>query len=156
VPERTGFVRACKLVVGAVLFALAGQKEERVSRHKVEAGVCESFPRRLRLTRATEFRLVFKNNFRISDTSITILIGKNEGNCARLGFAIARKQVPTAVKRNGLKRLFRESFRSSQHRLPRRDMVIMVRREIILKKPAKLRAMLDQHWNSIIKQCENS
>jgi ribonuclease P protein component len=156
VPERTGFVRACKLAADAVLFVHVVQKEERVSRHKVEAGVCESFPRRLRLTRAKEFQQVFKNNFRSGDAFITILVGKNEGSCPRLGFAIARKQVPTAVKRNALKRLFRESFRIGQHRLPKRDMVIMVRREIILKKPAKLRTLLDQHWNSIIKQCENS
>ena len=155
-PERTGFVRACKLAADAVLFVHVEQKEERVSRHKVEAAVSESFPRRLRLTRAKEFQQVFKNNFRCGDASITILVAKNVGNCPRLGFAIARKQVPTAVKRNALKRLFRESFRIGQLRLPKRDMVIMVRREIIFKKPAELKAMLDQHWNSIIKQCENS
>jgi ribonuclease P protein component len=52
--------------------------------------------------------------------------------------------------------LFRESFRKNQHRLPARDLVIMVRREILLSRPAELRASLDQHWNSIIKQCANS
>jgi ribonuclease P protein component len=74
----------------------------------------------------------------------------------RLGFAIARKQVPKAVKRNALKRLFRESFRKNQHRLPARDMVIMVRREILAADSAEIRKALDQHWNSIIKQCEKS
>ena len=150
------FVPACKLVAEEALLERVARKAEHVSRHKVSDGVSESFPRRLRLTRAIDFQQVFKNNIRSSDACITILVGRNTGVCPRLGFAIARKQVPTAVKRNALKRLFRESFRSSQHRLPWRDMVIMVRREIILKKPAKLRAMLDQHWNSIIKQCENS
>ncbi|MCP5008799.1 MAG: ribonuclease P protein component, partial [Aestuariibacter sp.] len=129
------------------------RKAEHASRHNVNANVSESFPRRLRLTRAIEFQQVFKNNIRRSDACITILVGKNKGTNPRLGFAIARKQVPTAVKRNALKRLFRESFRKSQHRLPTRDIVIMVRREILLTRPAKLRASLDQHWNSIIKQC---
>jgi len=62
---------------------------------------------------------------------------------------------PTGVKRNALKRLLRESFRKNRHRLPARDIVIMVKREILLTQPADFRATLDQHWNSIIKQCES-
>jgi ribonuclease P protein component len=116
----------------------------------------ESFPRQLRLTRAIDFQQVFKKNISSRDACITILVGKNTGASPRLGFAIARKQVQKAVQRNALKRLFRESFRLSQHRLPARDMVIMVKRKILLSTRAQLRALLDQHWNSIIKQCENS
>jgi ribonuclease P protein component len=121
----------------------------------VTVSISESFPRRLRLTRAVDFQQVFKNNIRRSDACITILVSKKTGDYPRLGFAIARKQVPKAVKRNALKRLFRESFRRNQHRLPARDMVIMVRREILAVELAKIRSALDQHWNSIIKQCEN-
>jgi ribonuclease P protein component len=118
--------------------------------------VGESFQRRQKLTRAIDFQQVFKNNFRRGDTGITILVGKSTSSRPRLGFAIARKQIQKAVKRNALKRLFRESFRRHQHRLPARDLVIMVRREILLNEPAKIRATMDQHWNSIIKSCENS
>ena len=149
-------VHACKPVVDEALLKRVVPKEERVSPHNVGASIGESFPRRLRLTRSIDFQQVFKNNIRRSDACITILIGKNSGGSPRLGFAVARKQIPTAVKRNALKRLFRESFRKNQHRLPARDFVIMVRREILLTRPAKLRATLDQHWNSIIKQCVNS
>lgn len=122
----------------------------------MDVSVSESFPRRLRLTRAIDFQQVFKNNIRIGDNRITLLVGKNTGAYPRIGFAIARKQVPTAVKRNALKRLFRESFRKNRHRLPPRDIVIMVKREILLTRPADFRATLDQHWNSIIEQCESS
>ena len=87
---------------------------------------------------------------------MTILVAKKAGKYPRLGFAISRKQVPQAVKRNALKRLFRESFRRNQQRLPARDMVIMVRREILAAEPARIRNALEQHWNSIIKSCENS
>ncbi len=87
---------------------------------------------------------------------MTILVGKKTGVCPRLGFAIARKQVPSAVKRNALKRLFRESFRKNQHRLPARDMVIMVRREIMATKPAEIRKNLASHWNGIIETCDKS
>jgi len=122
----------------------------------VTAAVSESFPRRLRLTRAIDFQQVFKNNFRRGDDCITILVGAREGDSPRLGFAIARKQVARAVKRNALKRLFRESFRKNRHRLPARDMIIMVRREILAAGPVQIRASLERHWDSIIEQCEKS
>ena len=118
--------------------------------------VSESFPRQLRLTRAIDFSQVFKNNIRYGDAGITILIGTKAGERPRLGFAIARKQVPKAIVRNRLKRLFRESFRKNQHRLPPRDMVVMVKREILEREPAQIRADLEQHWNSIIEQCVKS
>ena len=114
-----------------------------------------SFPRRSRLTRARDFQQVFKNNFRIGDAWLTILVGKRDGDRPRLGFAIARKQVPTAVGRNALKRLFRESFRRHQHRLPPRDMVIMVRREILAATSAQIRDALERHWKSITERCAN-
>jgi ribonuclease P protein component len=149
-------VHVCKPAADVVLLKRVARKEERVSPHNVGAGIGESFPRQLRLTRAFEFQQVFKNNFRRADACITILVGKKPGDSPRLGFAIARKQIPKAVGRNKLKRLFRESFRKAQHRLPTRDLVIMVRREILLIGPEKIRTALDQHWNSIIKQCEKS
>ena len=87
---------------------------------------------------------------------MTILVAKNPGACPRLGFAIARKQVKKAIERNALKRLFRESFRKNQHRLPARDMVVMVRSEILAAEAADIRHALEQHWNGIIEQCKNS
>ena len=149
-------VHACKPVVDEALLKRVGPREERVSPLKVGVSTGESFPRRLRLTRACEFQQVFKNNFRRADACVTILVGRKTGACPRLGFAIARKQVPKAVGRNRLKRLFRESFRKAQHLLPDRDLVIMVRREIQTVGTDKIRAAMDQHWNSIIKQCEKS
>ena len=149
-------MRACKLVADVELSRRVGLKAEHVLPRNVDDTASESFPRQLRLTRANDFQQVFKNNIRRGDASLTILIGKKAGDRPRLGFAIARKQVPTAVARNRLKRLFRESFRRNQHRLPPRDMVIMVRREILSKGTAQIRAALEQHWNSIIEQCANS
>jgi len=122
----------------------------------VNAAASEAFSRQLRLTRASDFQQVFNNNFRRGDACITLLIGRIAGDRPRLGFAIARKQIPSAVRRNQLKRLFRESFRKNQYRLPPRDMVVMVRRQILEKETAEIRATLEQHWNSIIEQCANS
>ena len=121
----------------------------------MSAGRSASFPRQSRLTRARDFQQVFSSNFRIGDAWLTILVAKHDGEQPRLGFAIARKQVPKAVKRNALKRLFRESFRTHRQRLPPRDMVIMVRREILAATSAQIREALERHWKSITEQCAN-
>jgi ribonuclease P protein component len=119
----------------------------------VENKAEESFPRQLRLTTAVDFRQVFSKNIRIGDSGITILVSAHTSTNPRIGFAIAKKQIKKAVHRNGLKRVFRESFRRIQQRLPARDLVIMVRKQILLNDSMQLRASLDQHWNSIIKRC---
>ena len=114
----------------------------------------ESFQREVRLTTADDFRQVFSKNIRIGDSGITILVGAHTGKIPRIGFAIAKKQIKKAVHRNGLKRILRESFRKNQHRLPARDLVVMVRKQILLSDSMQLRADLDKHWNSIINRCE--
>jgi ribonuclease P protein component len=120
----------------------------------VENKVAESFPRQLRLTTAADFRQVFSKNMRMGDASITILVSAHSATKPRIGFAVAKKQIKKAVHRNRLKRIFRESFRKNQHRLPARDLVIMVRKKILLSDSKQLKASLDKHWDSIIKRCE--
>lgn len=85
-----------------------------------------------------------------------MLVRNSPGTYPRLGFALARKQIQKAVQRNWIKRIVRESFRKNHHRLPARDMVIMVRRPILLIDGPELNINLEKHWNSVIKQCENS
>ncbi|MCH7881157.1 MAG: ribonuclease P protein component [Proteobacteria bacterium] len=116
----------------------------------------ESFPKRLRLSSASDYRQVFNNNFRVGDACITMLVRGCSGAYPRLGFAIARKQIHKAAQRNRIKRVIRESFRKNQHRLPARDMVIMVRRPILSIAGPELNINLEKHWNSVIKQCKNS
>jgi ribonuclease P protein component len=116
----------------------------------VEGNAEESFPRQLRLTTAVDFRQVFSKNFRMGDADITILVSAHKGANPRIGFAVAKKQIKKAVDRNGLKRTLRESFRKNQHRLPARDLVVMVRKQILLHDSMQLRASLEKHWNSII------
>lgn len=119
----------------------------------MEDKVAESFPRQLRLTTAVDFRQVFSKNIRMGDAAITILVSAHTGKNPRIGFAIAKKQIKKAVDRNGLKRIFRESFRKNQHRLPAKDLVIMVRKQILLSDSTQLKANLEKHWNSIIERC---
>lgn len=71
---------------------------------------------------------------------------------ARLGLVISRKHVKTAVKRNLIKRLIRESFRSNKQRLPSLDIVVIGRKGVGDKANEELRKSLENHWKKI-EQC---
>lgn len=115
----------------------------------------ESFSRSKRLTRAKQYSKVFANNSRVSDDCITLLIGKQCGKRARLGFAIAKKQLKRAVDRNRIKRLLRESFRLRHNELPNIDIVIMVRLNILKLNHTEVFSRLDKHWQQVIDSCEH-
>ncbi len=115
----------------------------------------ESFSRSSRLTSAADFQPVFKENFRISDDCFTILVSRKKGNCARLGFAIAKKQLKRAVDRNRIKRLIRESFRNNLKDLPDHDLVVMVRFKILSLSNPEIFSRLRKHWSSVQRKCEN-
>ena len=78
----------------------------------------------------------------------TVLYKNNDEQEARLGLAISKKNCRSAVARNRLKRLVRESFRIHRADLQGLDVVVM-------NQPAAARASnkalfdsLQQHWQS--------
>ena len=63
---------------------------------------------------------------------------------ARLGLAIARKQVRRAVDRNRLKRIARECFRHQAEALQGIDLVVMARAEAATADKSRLRDSLER------------
>ena len=80
---------------------------------------------RLRLPR--EFSVVYEAKTRESRGPLTVYALPNSLGHPRLGMSVSRK-VGTAVRRNRIRRLIRESFRLLQHDLPQGyDLVVVVR-----------------------------
>ncbi len=80
---------------------------------------------RLRLPR--EFSAVYGAKTRESRGPLTVYALPNDLGHPRLGMSVSRK-VGTAVRRNRIRRLIRESFRLLQHDLPQGyDLVVVVR-----------------------------
>jgi ribonuclease P protein component len=70
---------------------------------------------------------VFKAGRRCGDAWFTVISAHGPGPVARLGLAVSRKVSRSAVQRNRIKRLVRESFRQHSPHLPALDIVVMAR-----------------------------
>lgn len=111
--------------------------------------------RRKRLLTARDFKRVFQDPQRSSGPALTVLARPSGQPVARLGLAIARKQIRRAVDRNRVKRLIRESFRRNQVLLNGLDVVVIGRRPLLEKNSRGVFACLDKHWRQVSERCRN-
>jgi ribonuclease P protein component len=105
------------------------------------------------LHQPAEFRDVQRRGRRFADLFFSISVLVNTHPHARLGLSIATRTFGTAVARNRIKRLARESFRLNQHALPSVDVTISAREAARSAKVGDLRASLEKHWKSISQKC---
>jgi len=106
-----------------------------------------------RLHQPAEFRTVRQRGKKFADAYFSLSVLANRETCPRLGLAIATRTFGTAVARNRIKRLTRESFRLNQHALPSVDVTVSARDAARLAPSAALRASLSQHWKAIAQRC---
>ena len=111
----------------------------------------ERFPEKYRLTRPTDFQEVFKTALRYADRKFLVLARNNGMGCARLGLAISAKRIKSAVKRNKVKRLVRESFRRNQSRLKGLDIVVIAQNNIAPDNAASLSRSLAELWDRVVR-----
>jgi ribonuclease P protein component len=103
------------------------------------------------LHQPAEFREVKRRGKKFSDAFFSLAVLVNHETHARLGLSIATRIFGTAVARNRIKRLTRESFRLNQHSLPPVDVTVSARDAARAATSRELRASLDEHWKSIQK-----
>jgi len=85
-----------------------------------------SFTTQSRLLHAKAFEAVFNNPvYKPRTTFFRILAKPNDLTQARLGITVAKRRLKSAVKRNKIRRLVRESFRLTQHKLKNVDIVVI-------------------------------
>lgn len=109
-----------------------------------------SFPRHVRLLTAGDYSFVFSDpSFKIHSPSLMMLARLNPQGFARCGVIAAKKNIKTAVGRNRIKRLVRESFRLHQHELPHLDIVVMTKKGINEQPSDILNTMLLNMWDSL-------
>ncbi|WP_455209342.1 ribonuclease P protein component [Kaarinaea lacus] len=115
------------------------------------------FTRQHRLLHSREFQQVFNNTqCKSADQLLILLAAQNDCNRTRLGLALSKKRVKTAVDRNRLKRLVRESFRRHQQGLPSIDIVVIAQTRAAQASNQEIFNSLEVHWKNLTARCKNS
>jgi len=113
----------------------------------------KNFSRKLRLLLPSDYKFVFNQPTRSSDKLLTVLAKRNSAqNLPRLGLAVAKKSVKTAVHRNRIKRLAREFFRLNQNKIACADYVVLVRPGIDKKENLEITQSLSKQFNYLRKK----
>ncbi|KAE8176090.1 MULTISPECIES: ribonuclease P protein component [Photobacterium] len=108
-----------------------------------------AFSRELRLLTPEHYKTVFQQAHRAGSPHLTILARSNELDHPRLGLAVPKKQIKTAVDRNRFKRVVRESFRLKQHQLPACDFVVIAKKSANGLSNEELFTLLDKLWHRL-------
>lgn len=89
------------------------------------------FTKEQRLLTPAAFREVFEAPERkLHQSHLMAFVRSNTLQQPRVGMAITKRKVPTAVSRNLVKRLIRESFRNKAINLENKDIVFIVKKSI--------------------------
>lgn len=89
------------------------------------------FTKEQRLLTPTAFREVFDAPERkLHQSHLMAFISANNQGHPRVGMAITKRKVPTAVSRNLVKRSIREQFRIQSNKLENKDIVFIVKKSI--------------------------
>jgi ribonuclease P protein component len=109
------------------------------------------FPRSRRLTKPSDFKKVFEKPLVSSDHCFKVLARVNDKPRSRLGLAVSRKVERTAVARNRIKRIARESFRQypDQPGDVSLDFVVLPRLTCGRHSNTQLFESLQRHWRRL-------
>lgn len=77
------------------------------------------FPRRMRLRHKKDFERAYRQGNRARGDVLVVIAVDNGLEWSRVGLAIGKKVWKSAVRRNRVRRVFREAFRLESDRLPR-------------------------------------
>jgi len=109
-----------------------------------------AFGKNRRLLKSSDYTEVFDNNsVRVAHPNLLILSEPNGTETSRLGLVIGKKNVPTAVARNRIKRVVRECFRLTPLPVPV-DIVFLARKDLGKLSAAELPGLIQQSWGRLI------
>ena len=99
--------------------------------HNVPATSSARFTKQQRLLTPAAFREVFDAPERkLHQSHLMAFVRTNTHEQPRVGMAITKRKVPTAVARNLIKRQIREQFRIKSLKLESKDIVFIVKKSV--------------------------
>ncbi len=107
------------------------------------------FPRNHRLITKAEFKNIFDKSHKVNQRYLLALFKPNQKPYARLGLVIGKKVANSAVARNRIKRVIRESFRLTQDKLSGLDIIVIGRHQCDTLNKMELRKGIDRLWENL-------
>lgn len=77
-----------------------------------------SFRRHQHIRRGADFDRAFREGSRARSELLLVVVCENGLDHSRLGLSVGKRIWKSAVRRNRVRRIFREAFRLTQHELP--------------------------------------
>ena len=109
-----------------------------------------SFTKTQRLLTPIAFREVFDAPERkLHQSHLMAFVRANSCEQARIGMAITKRKVPTAVVRNLIKRQIRENFRLQANTLENKDIVFIVKKSVKELSNKELKKEISNIFNKI-------
>lgn len=102
-----------------------------------------------KLRTGKDFERVRRCGRRASDAFFGVQYAENATGHARLGMAVSLRTAGSAVRRNRIRRLIRESFRLNQGRLPSADIVVNARAATREAGARQIADSLEKLWDRI-------
>ncbi|MGM0564846.1 MAG: ribonuclease P protein component [Pseudomonadota bacterium] len=112
--------------------------------------------RQATLTGPRDFSFVFAKAKKVYGPHLTVLVRPTDRAHPRLGLAISKKHTKTAICRNLVRRIVKESFRHNAGHLGGLDIVVLSKRGVAQVDRRELRQSIDRQWLDVIKKCATS
>ena len=141
-------------MVVALSLTPVGREDVRDSAHRFvlySTSQRDCFTKKNRLKDTAAFKRVFTSGHEGHVGVLKWFAHNNGGTTARLGIAIPKRLVKTAVQRNRIKRLIRESFRLNQEKLTGIDVIVVLRKST---DEQQIRVDLSETWMQVVKYSE--
>lgn len=114
-----------------------------------------AFTKNRRLLKASEYKEVFdRNRLKVAHPNLLLLALPNNSGQSRLGLVIGKKNIPTAVGRNRVKRVVRETFRQFDFPVAL-DIVFLARKGADQLSSQEMNLLLHQSWCRLQQRCES-
>jgi ribonuclease P protein component len=110
-----------------------------------------NFSRKHRLIANEEFKSIFDKAEKISQKQVTVLYKPSHNTYPRLGISVGKRTSSSAVRRNRIKRIIRESFRLNRENLKNVDIIVIARQACDKLSNQKLREALEKLWEKLRK-----
>jgi ribonuclease P protein component len=110
------------------------------------------FTKQQRLLTSEDFKTVLKKSPNVKIGNEVLVLYATSQSVTRIGLAITRRHIKTAVQRNYIKRVIRESFRLHYQALPKAAVVVMSKPLLVKLSKKEVREQIDLLWKKLEKK----